>query len=223
MIPLWIAAGALGGAVLLLLAVPLLRSGKLDRAAKAGLLAALAVPVAAVVLYGSLGQPAWPDLPIAARADEVERAQQFARVRQAVDKLAAVAAEKTTDGEAWMMTGDAYLRLGAFAEAAAAFDQAHALAEDDAVAALAHAEAVVRSEQGMVTPQAAGLFRAVLSLDPGNPRARLFTGLGHAQAGHVAQALAVWEPLAAETADDVPWRTALLDHIARLRAETGRG
>ncbi|EKV28874.1 Cytochrome c heme lyase subunit CcmH [Caenispirillum salinarum AK4] len=217
MIPFWLLAGLLAVFVLGMILLPL-RHGPFDRAAIAGVIAAVAVPVVAIVLYAGMGQPGRPDLPLSARGPELEQARQVAKVRAAVDKLAAVAAQKQTDPRAWSMVADGYWRLGAYAEAAEAFGKAHDLSPDDPTMALAHAEALVRSEDGLVTPPAARLFKSVLAADPANPRARLFDGLTHAQAGHADEALSVWEALAEETAEDVPWRAALLDNIARLRA-----
>jgi len=131
------------------------------------------------------------------------------------------------DVQGWTLLGQGYLTLGN---------------ADQAQKALAHAVEAEKAEQGGADPQllstygeamteAAGgvskdaedVFKQVLAQDPRNLVARYYTGLALATRGDKAQALQLWEGVLADAPANTPWRGALIDQVAALKASAGGG
>ena len=79
-------------------------------------------------------------------------------------------------------------------------------------------EAIVWANNGLVAPEAVGIFRRVLDARPEDPAARFHLALARAQAGEVSEAYGMWLALAADTPADAPWRHDL-EALIRQAAE----
>ena len=197
----------------------------------------IGVPAATGLIYLRAGSPGVPDLPLSARADErtrmAELAQRQRGVMEMVQNLEQRLGSQPDDLEGWMLLGRSRLALGDFEQAAIAFRRAAGLG-GGAEAVGEMAEALVRRDRGIVTPDARRAFQEVMAIAPADPRARYYLALGALQAGEAEAALRQWLALAADTPSEAPWRASLVQRIedvaaenqidlAALRAEIGAG
>lgn len=184
----------------------------------------IGLPVATTAVYLQSGTPGLPDLPLSSRAQErtqmAERAQQQQGLVEMTQNLEKRLGEQPDDAEGWMLLGRTRLSLGDFEQAAVAFERAAQVgAGPDAIGEMA--EALVRRDRGIVTPDARKAFESVLAASPGDPRSRYYLALAALQAGDTEKALRQWLALAADTPPDAPWRAALMERVEAVAVENG--
>ncbi len=182
-----------------------------DGVRRLGLGLAIALPLFVGGLYVWLGSPGMPSQPFADR----KAPRLDPRVAQVVARLEAEVKAKPEDLVARLKLGQAYWTLQRWREAADAFGAAWKLSPKRSDIGAAHAEALVRAANGIVTEPARKAFARVVELDPNEPRARFFLGLADAQAGRTRAALTRWILLEADTQATAPW-------LPRLRAEIAK-
>lgn len=169
----------------------------------------LCVPALAAGVYASLGSPGLPGRPFAEIERPVEPPAADAAFSEPVERLAARLAANPDDLEGWLLLGRSYVVLQRYGEAADALRQAAALSGGDPDVLGMLAEAIVWANDGVVVPEAAGIFRQVLDLRPQDSAALFHMALARAQAGEVREAYDMWLALAADTPADAPWRGEL--------------
>ncbi len=176
-----------------------------------GATVAVLVPVLAVAVYLTLGEPAMLRAPV---ADTL-----------ATDTavLARHAREHPRDARAWILLARAYVSDERFADAAATY--AHAIelprAARDAAVLAEYADALGMAQGGRLTGAPGALIVAALALDPRHPQALELAGSAAYEAGDFAGAAAHWQALlAALPADDarVPALAAAVSRAQRLAA-----
>lgn len=176
----------------------------------------------AVGIYLVLGSPEVPSRPFAGRAaTEVTLTAEEQALEEAVAELSRRLEEQPQDVAGWRLLGRSYLVLGRYHEAVDALRHAQLLAGGDPEVASELGEALVLVAQGIVTPEARELFRAALEKQPKDPAARYYLGLAHAQRGELAEALAVWQALAADAPRDAPWLEQLHAQMRPVAEELG--
>jgi cytochrome c-type biogenesis protein CcmH len=191
--------------------------------------AAIAMPLAALALYASIGQHDLPAYPFAARsgmlavsggagettlADDAELA---AMTQQLADRMALT----PDDPKGWRMLGRAYATLGQFGKSAEAYGKAIELGVNDAVVYSARGEALAMMSDGIVTDAARQSFQAALRIDPGDSRARYYIALAEAQAGRLQSALDQWLALESTGSPDAPWRKTVAARIDQTARDLG--
>lgn len=181
----------------------------------AGLLA-LALPLGALAVYGSLGRPTLPAMPLAERNLEKEQGGPPQNVLAAVDKLRKQLEEQPDDPQGWFILGQAYSRMGRQGEAAEALRKAAALAKDDTDIQGFYGEVLTDANGGTVTEEARLAFETILKKDAKDPRARFYLALARYQAGDLRDALDRWRALLAESAADAPWVPVVRSQIAEV-------
>lgn len=181
----------------------------------AGLLA-LALPLGALAVYGSLGRPTLPAMPLAERNLEKEQGGPPQNVLAAVDKLRKQLEEQPDDPQGWFILGQAYSRMGRQGEAAEALRKAAALAKDDTDIQGFYGEVLTDANGGTVAEEARLAFEAILKKDAKDPRARFYLALARYQAGDLRDALDRWRALMAESAADAPWVPVVRSQIAEV-------
>lgn len=186
-----------------------------------------------MVLYDRLGNPSNPDMPLALRQAEIQLAQMAqdgarAEANAEADALALQATEmrarlEQDNGTAadWAALGRIEMRRGAFADAATAYERAIDITPDDPDLNSAYGEALVFWAGGEVTPTAYIAFQRVLTLRPGDPRARFYRGVYQRQEGFYRDALDTWTQLLIESGPDAPWAPILRERAESLAAEMG--
>lgn len=184
---------------------------------------ALALPLAAVLLYLALGAPGVPDEPYAARGPE--RALAAANGRLDLDKTVAALEEKLkadpNRAEDWLLLGRSQAALGQWQKSAEAYQQALRLTKGRPDIAAAYGEMLVLAADGIVTPRAQEAFTVAEGRDPKNEVARFYLALADAQAGNAESAIAAWQKLAAEEPADSPLRAEIRTRIAAAARAAG--
>jgi cytochrome c-type biogenesis protein CcmH len=185
----------------------------------------IALPALAWALYSQLGSPSQSAAPFASRA--AERAQRAGGqatqppVETMIARLEEQQARSPDDPDASLRLGQAYALAGQFERAAVTYRAA--IARHPEVGALHSAlgEALVMSSGGIVGQEAGGAFKQTLELDPGDPRARFYTGLAQLQGGERQAALDTWVGLIEDTPGDAPWLPDLREQAAALATDLG--
>ena len=191
-------------------------AGRNHRAGYAAL-AGLATVAIGLGVYGFLGQPklALNSLTGPSRTDYPSLIAMLARRMP----------DRPGDVEGWSLLGRGYLTLGNADQAQKAL--AHAVeaqkterGEADPQLLSSYGEAMTEAS-GQVTKEAEDVFKQVLAQDPKDLVARYYTGLALATRGDKTQALTLWEGVLADAPANTPWRGALIDQVAALKASAG--
>ena len=178
------------------------------------ILAAIFVPVMAFGYSSVAGAPDMPAVAFAERADERADMRRIAELAgQLRDRLMADPDGGPTEG--WMMLGQTYARMRQFDEAVAALRAASG--RDDAVSATWSmlAEAMIRANDGTVTPDAVTALDRALTLDLSNPVAAFYLAIADAQAGEVG---AAHDRLTARLAETPGYQSWMDTYIAQANA-----
>ncbi len=137
-----------------------------------------------------------------------------------VSKLEQRLRDRPDDVNGWLLLGRSYLVLQRTDEAVAAFEHAHRLDAQNADADIGLGEAMSLRAGGEITPQAAQMFEAALTLAPANPKALLYGGFAAAVRGDRALARSRWQAL--KSLHPPPQIEAMLDaRIAELGTPDG--
>jgi cytochrome c-type biogenesis protein CcmH len=183
-------------------------------------LVVIGVPAISLALYGAIGNPGAPDMPLAERADDPAPGMP-ADVDDAIRQLAERLKEDPENLQGWLLLGRSYAFKQRYQEAAGAFASAVALAPEDDDIAVSYGEALTFAAGGTVTPAARQQFDLVLARNAAHESARYYSGLAQLQAGDQTAALAVWTDLAQGADPTAPWLPGLAAQIATLSEELG--
>ena len=181
-------------------------------------LLAIAVSILAVggagALYFLIGSPAAPDLPLAARSEEIRDSSMAA----ALAKIEAHLREAPNDEKGWEVIGPVYMEAQRFDDAAHAFREALRLKGASPALSLRLGEALVSASGGKMTPEAIQAFSDVLQRAPKEPEARFYMALAAEQGGDKDKAAMLLAALVADAPKDAPWLPAVKDELAKLGA-----
>ena len=187
---------------------------------------ALITPSAALVAYIVLGTPELPNLPYAER-DIAAETRQVAERRRAQEtealaqRLAKRLQTEPDNLQGWMLLSNYHATSGRTTEALTAIKKAHDLAPDNPYVLLQYAEALIPTQNNIVSAQASDLFNKALAADPRNPRARYYLALAKAQANDVRGAIQDWVDLISISPTDAPWLTTVRSQIVAASKELG--
>lgn len=180
----------------------------------------LLLPLGAVALYGRLGSPGMPDVPLAERASTPLEARSIdTLVTQVETHLEA----NPEDGRGWEIVAPVYLRLGRYEDAVKARRNALRLNGATAGREADLGEALVYVAGGVVTQEAKEAFERALALDAQEVKARYFVGLAAEQDGEREKAAALWRALLADAAPDAPWADLVRRALARVAGPPAAG
>jgi cytochrome c-type biogenesis protein CcmH len=190
----WLSAGVLGVAVMLLVLQPAAARGApwWPRA-----LAALLLPLAAVLSYARLGAPGaiGRDEPPPHRLAEADMAAM-------VERLSARLQAQSQDLPGWFMLARSLEVLERWEDAAAAWRQALSLAPDDADLLADAADAIATVQRGSLDGEPAALVARALQADAKHPKALALAATAAQRAGRREEAVALWERLLAQLPPD---------------------
>lgn len=184
----------------------------------------IALPALAGGLYWRLGSPGQPAAPFAERAEErrqLAAAEALPSVPTMIARLEKRVEADPGDLASWLRLGRAHALAGQFEQAAETYRQALARHEDAAALHSGLGEALVMAEGGVVSPEAHAAFERAIELDPGDARARFYSGLAMLQRGERQDALDAWAALIADAPGDAPWLPDLRRQAAALAEELG--
>jgi cytochrome c-type biogenesis protein CcmH len=166
-----------------------------------------------------LGPAASTDLPAASPAMGAGAAT--ADVDTAIAKLAARLQANPDDVQGWTMLGWSYLGTGKNAEAVTAYRKAIALDPKNATTKSGLSQALIRSADGKVTPEAMAVIDEVLAIDPKEPGARFDKGLAKLQSGNPKGAIDDWIAQLKDAAPDDKWPGELRQRVIETAKDNG--
>jgi cytochrome c-type biogenesis protein CcmH len=176
-------------------------------------IALVALPLGAVLLYLAFGSPSLPGQPLSARLGKPPEERP---IETLVAQVEAHLASSPEDGRGWEVLAPVYLRLGRFGDAVKARSNALRLNGETAERQTGLGEALVAAAQGIVTADATKAFERAVELDPQAPKPRFFLGLAAEQDGRLADAARRWRDLIAQAAPDAPWLGFVREALARV-------
>src|SRR4051794_18529912 len=186
--------------------------------------AILAMPVAALLIYAALGSPGLPDQPFAERANGgAEMAASGVpqiNMQEALAKLRAHLQSHPDDLTGWLLLARSEVGLGQYKEGAAAYSRAAELSQNRPDIAADWGEAQVMAA-GAVTPQAARAFEAGLRDKASAPKSRYYLALAKLEQGDRRGALQDWAALAKDSPPDAEWQALLRQRIAEVAKAEG--
>jgi cytochrome c-type biogenesis protein CcmH len=179
---------------------------------------ATAVPVAALLLYFAVGNPA-ALAPGAAAGDGhgITREQ----IAGMVERLAARMKENPEDAEGWAMLGRSYAVIDRYAEAAVAYANAVKRSQPDAQLLADYADALAMSQGRNLMGEPERLIAQALKVDPQNVKALMLAGTVAFEKKDFHGAIAYWERILKVVPPDSDSADAVRDSIADARKFTG--
>jgi cytochrome c-type biogenesis protein CcmH len=183
---LWISLTAMGILAVMFVAYPLYR-GKQSFSPLVAI-AVLVVSGLAIGIYGKIGSPDISSQSSSGMVPEME---------EVITSLAARLAEEPDDLNGWKMLGRSYMSLGDYANAEKAFQKAVELESSGNAQTLVDLGSAIlsgNSNEG-VTGRSAALFESALALEPDNPQALFYGGIGAINRGDKELAASRWEKL----------------------------
>ena len=171
------------------------------------MIGALLIPAVALPLYLKAGNPMLPDVPLAERMANAEKAGDYEAL---IVKVEQHLAQNPDDVEGWKVLAPAYQRAMRWVDAAEARRNIVRLSIPSADVMADYGEALTMAGQGMISAQAHDIFSKALALDPKLPKARFYNALALKQEGKADEAKAEFDAFLADTPEDAPWRPMLL-------------
>lgn len=193
------------------------------RGQRAGVAAAcllsVLIPVAAVVLYGKLGNPrAAADVSVMAGAAEPHAAETGDDMAVAINALAQRLRQAPDDADGWYTLARSYETLGRYADAVAAYQQVLRLFPGQPAVLADMADALLSANRGEPDANAVEAVAQALATQPDQPKALALAGMMALRRGDAAEALAHWERLQALLPPDSEAARQIQSNIAQARA-----
>ena len=167
-------------------------SAETPRGARGAALAlGLAIPICALAVYLSVGNPS-AVLPQAAGGAN-PHGMTKAQFEAAVVRLAARMKDNPEDAEGWMMLGRSYAVLGRFGEASEAYAKAAARMPRDAQLLADYADALAMAQGRTLQGEPEKIILRALAIDPDNVKALLLAGTAAFNRSDPRAAIRHWE------------------------------
>lgn len=183
--------------------------------------AAVFVPLFAAGYYSFAGAPNLSSIAFEDRQAEVAQNREIeALAQKLLQRLQADSEGGALEG--WMLLGQTFMKLGRASDAASAYERATQSMNADSAVFSIYAEALIVSEQGIVTPQAKRAIARALELDPTNPAGTFYDAVGLAQAGANEQAYNRLLTRLDEVDGFAPWMETFVAEANRIGAALGR-
>lgn len=182
-------AALMAAAALACVLIPMLRRGTTRAPVLLTILLAVAMPLAAIGLYGWIGTPTALQAAAPASPPEMD-------IGAAVASLRARLESSPDDAEGWMLLGRAYGAMQRNDEALAALGKALKLKPDDVDIMVAYAEAAsLARPDHRIQGHPRELLQKALQSDPTNQRGLWLLGISDYQLGDYASASKIWQTL----------------------------
>ncbi|MBB1595509.1 c-type cytochrome biogenesis protein CcmI [Achromobacter sp. UMC46] len=179
------------------------------------------IPVAAVLLYGKLGNPrAAADVSVMAGAAEPHAAESGEDMALAINALAQRLRNAPDDADGWYTLARSYETLGRYADAVAAYRQVLRLFPGQPAVLADMADALLSANQGVPDADSVAAVAQALAAQPDQPKALALAGMMALRRGDAAEALAHWERLQALLPPDSEAARQIQSNIAQARAMT---
>ncbi|MBP0614755.1 c-type cytochrome biogenesis protein CcmI [Jiella mangrovi] len=186
----------------------------------------VAMPAAAFLFYGRIGDPKLPDQPLAFR-EQPQPQQENLDLANLVEKAEARLKQDPKDGNGWDVLAPIYLRMNRPADAVAAYRQSIALNGPSATRFGGLGEALTETAGGEVTDEAKAAFQRAVGINPAYLPAKFFLALDASQEERAADAETRWSDLISQSPKNAPWlkiaRAGLADARQRLGKDAPTG
>jgi len=156
----------------------------------AALALGIAVPICALAVYLSVGNPRALSPQPEAGASHGVSAQEFEVM---VGRLAERLKEHPEDAEGWMMLGRSYAVMGRFGDSSAAYAKAVARVPDDAQLLADYADSLAMAQGRTLQGEPEKLLKRALVADPRNVKALVLAGTAAFDRNDRAGAIRYWE------------------------------
>lgn len=189
---------------------------------RAGIAAAcvltVAVPVAAVLLYGQLGNPRAAATIAMSQAPEPHAQEADNDMALAINALAQRLRASPDDADGWYMLARSYETLGRYNDAIAAYREVLRLAPGQPVVLADLADALLSARQGQPDEDSVAAVAQALQAEPDQPKALALAGMMALRRGDAAEALTHWERLQRLLPADSDAARQIRTNIAQARA-----
>ena len=177
----------------------------------------------ALGLYSLVGKPGMGDQTYEKRVEAWGGSTEPLEPEQVAAVLTREAAERPEEPRILSMLGAARFQAGDPIGAASAFRRVLAITPDDAQSWARLGESLVRSQDGVVGPDAEAAFREAIRRDPGQLGALFFLGDAAMARGDTVGARLLWTPLIGALDPADPRRLDLERRLADVPATTASG
>jgi len=209
---------------LLFLVLPLLRPAVVSGSGRpwpAVVLLAVALPLAAIMLYLKLGTPQAIEANSSAVPPGMAAGRDAGDLSVMVDKLAAKMASNPGDGEGWALLARAYVELRRHKDALPAFEKASALLPNDPQLLADYADSLAMASERF-DPKSVELVDRALKADPNNHKALLLAGTVAYDKGDYQSAIRHWEKVQGLLPSDSDLVRELAANIAEAKSLLGK-
>ncbi len=180
------------------------------------------LPAGAFGLYGYLGSPDKPDLPMSARnIAPPEQAPQNQELAKLAKNLAGKMEQNPERLEGWMLLGRTYMTLQDYPTAARAFGRAFGLGPEKPDVGVSFAEALFMASGGRFTAEADTALATSARAFPAEPKTMFYQGLSLAEKRKFAEAIQIWVNLRAVSQPNAPWLPSLRERLADAAQKSG--
>jgi len=194
---------------------------------RAGLAAAcvltVAVPVAAVLLYGQLGNPRAAATVALSQAPEPHAQAADNDMALAINALAQRLRAAPDDADGWYMLARSYETLGRYNDAVAAYQEVLRLVPGQPAVLADLADALLSARHGQPDETSIAAVAQALQADADQPKALALAGMMALRRGDAPDALTHWERLRALLPPDSEAARQIQTNIAQARAMAASG
>lgn len=184
----------------------------------AACLLSLALPLAAALLYGHLGNPRAAATLAQADAAEPHAGDDGDSMTLAVNALAQRLRAAPDDADGWYTLARSYETLGRYTDAAAAYRQVLRLVPDQPQVLADLADALLSANQGAPDAGSIAAVAQALAAQPDQPKALALAGMMALRRGDAAEALGYWQRLQAILPPESEAARQIESNIAQARA-----
>jgi len=189
------------------------------RSEGSAVVAAIAVPACALVVYLAVGNP--QAILTAAAPPGTPHGVTEEQVVAMVERLAARMRANPDDPQGWKILARSYAALGRFKEAADAYANAAARVTDDAQLYADYADALAMAQGRTLEGEPEKWIARALEIDPANTKALALAGTIAFNRKEYAQAAEYWERILAVVPADSETAQAARANVAEARALAG--
>lgn len=155
----------------------------------------------AVPAYLYLGNPDYPDRPLAQRIAAGENID----LEAALVRIEAHLQQNPDDSQGWRVIAPVYMRMGAFEKAAGAYAKIVQIEGETPDALTDLAEAQISANNGELSDETRSILERASALDPSHVRSRFYLAAEATRAGRNEEAAENWRALLALANGDEPW------------------
>lgn len=174
---------------------------------------AMAIPLAATLLYGALGSPRMLSMPASAPIHRMNAQDMSAATARLAQRLQA----QPDDLEGWVMLARSHQAMAAWQPAAEAYRRAIKLAPGDAQLMADLADVLATAQNGSLEGEPARWIRDALALDPRHPKGLALAAMSAYRQGDLVQAQAHWATLARHSPADSQAASLARQGLARIQ------